>query len=197
MQADYSLELGSDDPALEMPWQSPDGSCRFMNLKQNPELLAGMDEARQHPELGGFLRRINAPDLPLQTAKCDVWFTAELFPEEEIFGATGKQVSYVDLLFTGDDLQTSLEKHESFVREICNLMERAPETASSVELVVRHCHYHRDSRTVDSVTGFCVCVYVSGYGDTPEQARQNWAIALKLLQNVLVQYAQNPTKPYR
>jgi hypothetical protein len=190
MQADYALELGSDDPALEMPWRSPDGACSFVDLKRYPEQLPSIREAEGHAELAGFLRRINAPDLPLQSAKCDVWSSAELSPEEEIFGASCKYVSYIDLLFTGNGMQMSLEKHEAFAREVCQLLERAPEMASGAEFVIRHCHYHRDRQREESVMGFCISAYVSGYGDNPEEARKRWGIALKLLQNVLVQYGQ-------
>jgi hypothetical protein len=40
-----------------------------------------------------------------------------------------------------------------------------------------------------SSAGFVVTAYVSGYDDDEEGARQRWAIALKLLQNALVQWA--------
>ncbi len=197
MQADYTVELGGDDPALEMPWHSPDGACCFVDLKRHPEQLPSIKETEGHSELADFLRRINAPDLPLQSAKCDVWTTSELSPEEEIFGASCKYVSYVDLLFTSSEMQKSLEEHEAFTREVCQLLERAPEMASAAEFVIRHCHYHRDlqredmqredAQSEDSVMGFCISAYVTGYGDHAEEARKRWGIALKLLQNVLVQ----------
>src|SRR5262249_35681694 len=100
MQADYSVELGADDPALEIPWRADDGSERYFNLKRSPDLVLNIAEAREHPELSAFLSRINAPDFPLETAKCDAWAGTELAPEEEIFGAACKFASYVDLIFS-------------------------------------------------------------------------------------------------
>jgi hypothetical protein len=41
----------------------------------------------------------------------------------------------------------------------------------------------------DSQSGFCITAYVSGFGDTDEEAQQRWSIALKLLQHALVQAA--------
>lgn len=187
MQADYSVELGPDDAALEMPWTAEDGSIRYFNIKQHPDLVLNVPEAREHPELSEFLSRINAPMFPLETAKCDAWFSQELFPEEEIFGASCKFVSYVDLLFSAADARLSFEQHESFVQKMCKLLERAPEMSAGMEFVVRRCYYHQNGRPEDSVSGYSITAYVSGYGDSQEEALQRWMIALKLLQNALVQ----------
>ncbi len=184
MQVDYSIELGSEDPALEFPWASDDGRVRFYDLKQHPDLVLNIEEAREHPELSEFLSRINAASSPLQTAKCDAWFTQELSPEEEIFGASCKFVCYVDLLFTAGGFQTSLEKHETLARDLYHLLQRAPEMAAGCEFAVRRCYYHREE---DTIEGFYITAYVTGYGDSEEEARQRWTIALKLVQHALVQ----------
>lgn len=189
MQADYAIELGADDPALELPWRVEDGSCRYLNLKQNPELVLQVAEAVRYPQLSEFLTRINAPGFPLETAKCDVWAGGELSPEEEIFGASEKFGSYVDLIFSEEGSRISLEQHETLARELCRLLERAPEMAAAVEFVIRYCHYHVDGNDDISTTGFCVTAYVSGYGDSEDEARKRWMIALKLLQHALVQIA--------
>lgn len=193
MQADYSLELGSDDPALEMPWRTDDGSIRYFNLKIHPDLVLNIPEARNYPDLSAFLTRINSADFPLETAKCDAWTSRELATEEEAFGAECKFVCYVDLLFSKDELRFSLEKHEGLVEDLCKLLERAPEMAASADFVVRHCHYHSSDNQDDSRLGFSITAYVTGFGDSEDEACQRWTIALKLLQNALVQLA----KPYR
>jgi hypothetical protein len=189
MQCDYSVDLGPDAPALELPWSSEDGSKRYFDLKRNPELVLDVAEARGHPVLSEFLSRINAPDFPLQTAKCDVWPSRELLPEEEIFGAACKFVSYVDLLFSGAGPRTSFEQHEALAQDICNLLKRAPEMAAAAEFVIRRCYYHSNDGAQNSVDGFCITAYVTGFGDTEEEALQRWGIALKLLQHALVQQA--------
>jgi hypothetical protein len=141
MHADFSVELGHDDPALELPWSSNDPSVRYFDLKSSPELVLQVPEAAAHPELGAFLARINAPGFPLETAKCDAWFSRELSPEEEVFGANCKFVSYVDLVFVEERVCCSFEKHESFVKELCRLLGHAPDIAATVEVVIRHCYY--------------------------------------------------------
>ena len=187
MQADYAVELGRDDLALELPWRSEGGSARYYDLKRNPELTTQIPEAIGALELNAFLTRINAPAFPLATAKCDRWFTTELTEEEEIFGAAGKFVSYVDLVFSGDGPRSSLEKHESLARSLCELLKRAPEMAASIELVIRRCYFHIDEAAEESQDGYAITAYVSGFGDEEQEARKRWSIALTLLQHALVQ----------
>jgi hypothetical protein len=187
MQADYSLELAAEDPALELPWCSDDGLTGYVNLKLHPDLLASISEAANYPELGAFLGRMNAPGFPLETAKCDAWFESELAPEEDVFGADCKFVSYIDLLFSDDSRRFSLPAHERLAEDVSNLMKRAPEMPAAAEFIVRHCHCHADGVESDSRIGFCITAYVTGYGDSEEEARLRWAIALKLVQNALVQ----------
>jgi hypothetical protein len=190
MQADYSVELGADDPALELPWRSEDGSLRYFDLRNQPELVLNIAETQNNPELSTFLTRMNAADFPLQTAKCDTWFSHDITPEEEIFGAAGKFASYVDLVFVASSSRTSFERHEGLCRTVCELLQRVPEMSGSVEFVMRRCYFRpgEDSSAGNEHTsGFCVTTYVTGFGDTEEEARKYWAIAITLLQNALIQ----------
>lgn len=215
MHVDSSIELGRDDPALEFPWASEDGSLCYKDLKSDPALVDDIPEAANYPELRGFLLRVNAPEFPLQTAKADIWTSDEITPEEEMFAARQKLVSYVDLIFSAERTRLDLESHLELVRKTCTLLQRAPEMAASVEFVVRRCYYHdvagaasdpyggslaaicsgEESMGIeesqDSHSGFCITAYVSGFGDTEEEERQRWCIALKLLQHALVQVARS------
>lgn len=190
MQADYVLELGREDPALELPWQSEDRAARYYDLKAHPELIKQVPEAAGSPELAAFLTRVNAAGFPLQTAKCDAWYTRELSIEDEIFGATSKFVSYVDLVFAENEPRLSLERHEMLAKTLCELLQRAPQIAAAVELVIRRCYFHLDSNTDESAGGFAITAYVSGFGDDESEARKRWSIALTLLQHALVQVAR-------
>lgn len=187
MQADYAVELGREDAALELPWRSEDGSTRYYDLKHNSELVTQIPEAIGAPELITFLTRINAAAFPLATAKCDLWFTTELAEDEEVFGAAGKFVSYVDLVFSNHGPRSSLERHESLARSLCELLKRAPEMAASVELVIRRCYFHIEGSADESQDGYAITAYVSGFGNDEQEARKRWSIALTLLQHALVQ----------
>jgi hypothetical protein len=206
MQADYSVELGREDPALELPWSSPDGAARYYDLKRSPDLVLQIAEAVGSPELTAFLTRINAAGFPLQTAKCDLWYSRELSVEEDIFGAAGKFVSYIDLVFSGDEKSSkptlespqarppsrrlNLAAHEALAKNLCALLKRAPEMAATVELVIRRCYYHCEDDPEKSDEGFCITTYVSGFGGDEAEARRRWSIALTLVQHALVQVVQ-------
>jgi len=184
MDADFSIELGREDPVLDFPWTDPEGRLAYVDLKRHPEMLASLGEVSQFPELGEFLRAVNSAISIVESAKCDAWATDELSSDEEIFGASHKFASYVDLVFTGDDDRQSLASHERSAKRLVELLRRAPETASSAEVCVRRAYYDCEREIVE---GCYFTVYVNGFGDDQEKARKNWEIALRLVANALVQ----------
>ena len=54
------MELGADSETLEFPWAAAADGPRYYDLKRHPELLAQVEEAQRVPELGEFLRAMNA-----------------------------------------------------------------------------------------------------------------------------------------
>ena len=64
----------------------------------------------------------------LETAKCDAWATTELNAEEEIYGASHKFASYVDVVLSALDARQSLSAHQEFSANLVKLLHRAPET---------------------------------------------------------------------
>ena len=183
VQADYAVELGADDETLELPWAAVEG-LRYYDLKRQPELLLNLEEARRFPELGEFLGTVNSTASMMETAKCDAWSTNEMTVEDEIFGAASKFGSYVDLLFASPSPRFSLPEHEQWAKRITQLLKRVPEIPSSAEFLIRRCFYHEGNETRE---GFYMTLYVFGYGDDESQARQQWAIGLKLVENAIRQ----------
>ena len=186
MEADFAVELGPDDETLEFPWAANDdgGGPRYYDLKRQPELLLNIEEASRAPELGEFLAAMNSPAGILETAKCDNWSSTEINPEEEIFGAAYKFCSYVDILFSPETSRYSFPVHEQFAKRITQLLKRVPEIPAAADLLIRRCFY----RAADEIRdGFYITLYILGYGDDQVQARQRWAIALKLTENAIRQ----------
>ena len=199
MDADFSIELGREDPVLDFPWKDPAGKLAYVDLKRHPELMARIEEAEKFPELGEFLRATNSARSMVETAKCDAWATTELSTEEEVYDASHKFVSYVDVVFSHIDvresslrqsslrepsLRDSLPAHEQFARKLVELLRRVPETPSAAEVCVRRCYFGEEGGVRE---GFYCTLYVSGYGNDSASARQNWAVALKLMGNAIVQ----------
>ena len=133
-----------------------------------------------------FWRAINSPGGFLETAKCDAWSSTEIDPEEEIFGAACKFGSYVDLLFSDSESRFAFDEHEKLAKQVTQLLKRVPEIPAAAELIIRRCFYHLGDAVRD---GFYITLYLFGYGDDDPQARQRWAIALKLVENALRQVA--------
>ena len=184
MDADFSIELGREDPVLDFPWADPGGKLRYFGLKRHPALIAKVEEAEKFPELADFLRKVNSTRSVVESAKCDVWETTELSAEEEIFNASHKFASYVDLVFSDIAPRRSLPLHESFAQRLTELLRRAPEIGASVEVCVRRCFFGDAGEICE---GFYLTLYVSGYGEDEAVARKSWAIATKLVESAILQ----------
>jgi hypothetical protein len=213
MDADFSVELGppGEDATLELPWDSGVArGPRYLDLKRQPELLPLVEEAVRYPELAEFLKTLNSRTSAFTTAKCDVWSTDQLNEEEQIYGAEWKLGSYVDLVFAEEHARDrfSYFRHEELARALAMLLKKAPELPAACEVIVRRCYYHEvplpsaasgkaASRGVPSTaqaghetrlqSGFYLTLYIFGYGDDEEAARERWAVALRLVANALLQ----------
>jgi hypothetical protein len=184
MDADFAIELGREDPVLDFPWSDPDSKLAYFDLKRHPDLIASVEEAIAFPELGEFLRALNSPPSIVETAKCDAWATTELSVEDEIYDASHKFASYVDVVFSNADQRHSLPDHEQFARRLIQLLQRTPETLMAAEVCVRRCYFAQGKGVQE---GFYCTLYASGYGIDDATARLNWGIGLKLIGNAILQ----------
>lgn len=141
MDADFSIELGPDDPVLDFPWTDSTGKLVYVDLKRQPELIAQVEEAEKFRELAEFLGCLNTERSDVESAKCDVWSTNELSVEEDVFVASHKFACYVDLLFSDVEYRRSLSCHESFARRLIELLHKAPEIGAAAEVCVRRCFF--------------------------------------------------------
>lgn len=187
MQADFGVELGPEDETLDLPWTDQSGKLRYYDLKQYPDLLLNIEEARREPALREFLSAMNSASSILETAKCDAWPSTEINPEEEIFGATHKFGSYVDLCFSEEQARLEFTRHEEFAKRLSALLKKAPEIPAAAEFLIRRCYYHQAQKVRD---GFYITVYLLGYGDDAPQAHQRWVMGLKLVENAIRQTAR-------
>ncbi len=77
MTAAWAIALGADSPVLAVPWcdndGGDDGRAAYVDLRAHPERIGEIPEARENPVLAHVLARLNAPESPWATAKCDRW----------------------------------------------------------------------------------------------------------------------------
>jgi hypothetical protein len=190
MHVDFAVELGAEDETLEMPWAAEGGGPCYFDLKRHPELLANLEEGTRAPELGDFLSKANSPRSLLETAKCDFWPSTEINPEEEIFEATHKFGSYVDLFFSDEAKRFSFPEHEQLAKRLVQLLQRAPDVAAAAEFLIRRCYYHEHEEAPGEENirdGFYITFYLFGYGKDEVRSRQQWVIGLKLIGSAIRQ----------
>jgi hypothetical protein len=186
MDADWSVELGADDPALEIPWSSPDGSQRYIDLSQHIGAVLELPEVKQFPKLRDFLLEVNGRFSPWLSAKCHAWLDDELGEAEQIYGAKLKMCSYIDLIRRDESERFSFEQHEQWVKLATRKLHMLAQQAMACELIVRRCWYHPGSRAEDDpAPGLYVTVYVFGYGNDEAQATASWAGGLTRVSFVL------------
>jgi hypothetical protein len=189
MQADFGIELASDDETLDFPWADPEGRFSYLDLKRHPELLTQLPEVQHFPELKDFLAAMNSSHGVFESAKCDAWASTEMNIEDEVFDATWKFGSYVDVLLSEPKDRFSFEVHESLAGRATALLKRVPEIPASAEFLLRRCYFADETQGGGPRAGFYITSYVFGYGADERQARMQWAVGLKLLKNALLQAA--------
>ena len=191
MDADWSVELGADDPALEFPWSSPNGSQGYVDLSSQPQVLTAIPEAVAYPELAEFLRTINAASSPWLTVKCDVWIDNELGEAETIYDGTLKLCSYVDLIARETGARWSFERHEAWVKFAARKLDGEDSESISCEFIVRRCWYQPEGKEdpEQMTAGYYVTLYVCGYGNDEAEARARWAEGLRRVTGVIADLA--------
>ena len=189
MDTDFSIELGKEDPVLDLPWKDPTGRLAYVDLKRHPDLIFQVEEAVKFSELDEFLRMANSARSVVESAKCDTWTTTELSAEEDIYDASHKFASYIDLVFSHSDERWSFDQHERFAKRWTELLRRAPELSASAEICVRRCFFGEEANVRD---GFYFTVYINGYGSNEEDSRKSWSIGMKLAATAILQLSASP-----
>ena len=181
MDADWSVELGPDAPALEFPWTSPEASLSYIDLLHEPASVARIEEAVRYPELAEFLLTINRDDSPWLTAKCDVWHENDFGEAEPIYDAAVKMCSYVDLVARDIAARSSFERHEAWVKSTARALASEDADGIACEFIVRRCWFLRqpERNLNESIPGLYVTFYLIGYGADELAARANWANGLR------------------
>jgi hypothetical protein len=196
MEADYSVELGPAAPALELPWTDPEGRSHYVELRGDARLtkcnldrdLDRITEAHQFPALRRFLADVNSESSAWLTAKCDVW-VEETDAAENLYDAGFTQSSYVDLVLAEQAaaLRDCLEAHQQLAKELVHRLEANESLEACAEIVVRRCYFHPGTRPEESDAGYCLTLFLIGYGTSPDKAAECWGRTLEFAAECLLQ----------
>jgi hypothetical protein len=190
MEADYSVELGPSAPALEIPWIDPEGRSHYVELRGTGGptncSLDGIEEAQQFPALRRFLAEVNSQPSVWQTAKCDVW-AEETEAAENLYNTGFAQSSYFDLVLAEQAaaLRDCLEAHQQLAKEIVRRLETNESLDAYAEVVVRRCYFHRGASLEESDAGYCLTLFLIGYGAFPHEAAECWGRTLEFASECL------------
>ena len=162
MEADWSVQVGADLPAIVVPWEG------FVDLRPNPLLAHDLTETAGTPMLTQSLIRLNQESSRVFTSKCDFWALSpdDIDPLE--FGALLKDAKegiacYVDVIARNRTTFASFEAHEAWVQIATNEMRKVRMPQCRTEFVVR-------PSTVDEREGYALTLYVMSCGATQEAA---------------------------
>ncbi len=179
---EWSTACAADDPVLVVPWSSPDGALRWVDLRSDPDALDDVAEADAHPALLAALRALNAARSPVFTAKCDVWAMEaeeleavrdDLMVEPEVAGAG--IACYIDLLWRERGVFASQHRTAQVLHRMDRLAAELPHDLAKLEAVLRPAVVDLESVS----EGFAITLYVKGVGVDAAEAEERWGAALR------------------
>lgn len=171
MEADWSVEIGSDAPVIHASWEG------FVDLRGCPDAVEVITEAAQEPKLREILLALNSQSSPMFTTKCDMWRLAanEIDPDE--FGAQDEDArfgfaSYVDIVEREAARFASFECYERLARGIATRLRMVELRRGRVDVVVR-------AAVMNGNDGYGLTLYAAGCGRNEADAHAAWQEGLR------------------
>ena len=187
MEADWEVEVGGDAPVLEGDWAG------LVDLRNHPERIGEVEEARILPELAGALMRLNSQESPIRTSKCDIWLTDGLDPYEMDAGADQVRdgvACYIDLHPGSGTQWETLDDVTGFSRTLAETLRGAGLSCCRVDLVIRRAF-------ASGKEAMGVTAYLTGCGATPELARLRLGALLSIFADAVCESGQDAGKDSR
>jgi hypothetical protein len=117
-----------------------------------------------------------------------VW-SEEAIPAENLYDAAFTHCCYVDLILAEETPsgRDNLDLHQGMAKHLALSLEAHEALEASAEIVVRRCYFHRDVTAEDSDPGYCLTLFLTGYGSSPTEASRSWQQALEVAAQTLLQ----------
>lgn len=172
LEADWEFEIGGDAPVIDAAWSG------FVDLRQSPRRVDEIPEAVRLSAMRDALLRLNVPQSPLWTAKCDVWQLEEFDADE--MGANPETANegvgcYVDLLPSSPEQWASPRLAQQCCEAWRVALRKLPLANSRVDFVIRRAWIAPDLES----TG--ITAYIAACGADLSSARDNLDAALHAL----------------
>jgi hypothetical protein len=171
MDTNWSVEAAEDDPVIVIPWSDAEGVVRFIDPRTHPDLLHQLPEAIAWPEIRSALQVLNAETSSVWTAKCDAWMLSngeKMLDFGTVLHGFG---SYFDVIPHDLEHFSSLPRQTAVVQKLASEARKLPPEDARVDFILR-------PASLMEKAGYAATVYVYGYGDEEQTARENWSQAL-------------------
>ncbi len=179
MEADWEFDVGGDSSVIDARWAG------LVDLRRTPERARELPETAEFPALAEALMRLNSPDSPVWSCKCDFWpwLEADEFDPDELDAPPGcaehAMGCYIDLLPKSDGQWTNPEKIEKDCKRWRGLLRAVPLRGCRVDLVVRR------SVLSAELTNLGITAYLTACGGSPAEAAQRLQAALAAFTDAL------------
>jgi hypothetical protein len=160
MIADWTVEIGSGCPVIELPWPG------WVDLRagSSPADVETLPEVQSRSELAALLRAANQGSFA--TAKVDVFPVDRSAADPEIAEQPPEQTahglgSYLDVVWLGDGAQPPFAVFEAVARRVSASLRDVPLALGTAEIVIRTAHlYHQGTleKTPEATMGFHLAV---------------------------------------
>lgn len=171
MDTNWSVEAAEDDPVVVIPWSDDDGVVRFIDPRTHPNLLDQLPEAITWPEIQSALKTINAETSAVWSAKCDAWVLSngdKMLDFGTVLHGFG---AYFDVIPHDLEHFSSLSRQTAMVQKLASEARKLPPEDARADFILR-------PASLIGRAGYAATVYVFGYGDQEQTARENWSQAL-------------------
>lgn len=171
METDWEVEIADDAPIIDAAWSG------YLDLRSQPDRVNDIAEVAQLPALGRALLRLNSPDSPVWTAKCDVWQIDSIDPDEmntDLSGSGTGIACYLDLLPAEPNMWITVEGITVWCRELCLRLRSAPVQRCRVDLIIRRA-FHMPEQPALGITA-----YIAGCGASETEAAEALSAATEV-----------------
>jgi hypothetical protein len=158
----------------------------FVDLRAFPDAIKDLPEPQRWPELREFLVQLNQPAGAFLTLGCECAdATGTTFPG----GMTHKVASYVHVALSNLPLAQS---EDAYFVLLGRFFKYAKDRSKAEPLIVEF-EVDRFGFVDQKVEGWCLAVWVCGFGMDDASARAIWAEGLKFILDFFVQQNDSPT----
>lgn len=174
-----SFSIATDDQLLKIPYRASQASgsanIGFIDLKAEPERITEIHELAAYPELEELVRQLNKQESSFRTLRVD---TAKDIFRRRSFSRSA--FSHLTISFENlggeDDKRFYMEAHQSFSSYVSLLPVSNAIVINFVAVPLQ----------VQTFRGWCLDIWLYGFGHSEDEARRNWLSGLTLLKKFLL-----------